>query len=231
MSRQIDSKYAPSDKIAERIRSYFDSQSTLDQQKESLDRLTLLIFQMEVRYISKLVANKYKSDADLDTELLANHVTFEFLDRYLNCHGREMLARLKVEPLLKKMARSIVSNAVRHSRRWCRNPEQDRGDGTRVVQTEFGSRSEDSMSATAIVRIRNPEVENPDDDLRVLCTLPEGQRIDSTLSKLSSGIYRITIEIPKSISKKYSADSIELCMAFKTTRLDEVLRGNARFTW
>lgn len=95
----------------------------------------------------------------------------------------------------------------------------------------FGSRSEDSMSATAIVRIRNPEVENPDDNLRVLCTLPEGQRIDSTLSKLSTGIYRITIEIPKSISKKYSADSIELCMAFKTTRLDQVLFGNARFTW
>ncbi len=76
--------------------------STLDQQKESLDRLTHLIFQMEVRYISKLVANKYKSDADLDTDLLANHVTFEFLDRYLNCHGREMIARLKVEPLLKR---------------------------------------------------------------------------------------------------------------------------------
>ena len=71
----------------------------------------------------------------------------------------------------------------------------------------------------------------PGDDLRVSCTLPDGERIDSTLSKLSAGTYRITIEIPKSISKKYIANSTELSLAFKTTRLDEVLSGKARFTW
>lgn len=95
----------------------------------------------------------------------------------------------------------------------------------------FGSKSEDAISATAIVKLRKPELENPQDDLSVLCSLPDGERVSSTLSKLSTGIYRLNIEIPKSLAKKYSANIAELSLAFKTSRLDEVLIGNSRFTW
>ena len=38
-------------------------------------------------------------------------------------------------------------------------------------------------------------------------------------------------QIVKSLAKKYSANTAELSLAFKTERLDEVLIGNSRFTW
>ena len=95
----------------------------------------------------------------------------------------------------------------------------------------FGSNSEDAISATAIVKLRTQELVNPQDELSVICSLPDGERLSSSLSKLSIGIYRLNIEIPKSLAKKYSANTAELSLAFKTERLEEVLIGNSRFTW
>ncbi len=95
----------------------------------------------------------------------------------------------------------------------------------------FGSKSEGYVSATSIVKLRNVEIEKPQDDLRVACSLPDGKSAVSTLTKLSRGIYRLSGEIPKTIAKEYGNDTVELSVAFKTSNLDEVLIGKARFTW
>jgi len=126
------------DQIRELFRAYLN-QSTPDRKKEALDRLIDSIYRMEVRYISKLVARKSESELDIDD--LANHVTCEFWDSYLIGKRRKIDAEAKVVPLLKKMARSCVNNAVRDGKRTCRHP-----DGTDIVHSDRIDSVEDKRS-------------------------------------------------------------------------------------
>ena len=132
------------DQIVELIRAYIDLLSLPDQQNDALDRLTSSIFRMEVRYISKLVICKWETAVDI--HLLANDVTYEFLDRYLIGQRRNLIAGEHVLPLLKKIARSRVVNAIRDSRRGCRHPDQVMGDGVRFVRLDWLNNVEDTRS-------------------------------------------------------------------------------------
>ena len=132
------------DQIVELIRAYIDLRSLPDQQNEALDRLTDSIFRMEVRYISKLVMCKWETAVDI--HLLANDVTYEFLDRYLIGQSRNFSALDQVSALLKKIARSRVVNAIRDNRRGCRHPDQAMGDGVRFVRLDWITNVEDTRS-------------------------------------------------------------------------------------
>ena len=122
------------DQIVELIRAYIDLRSLPDQQNEALDRLTDSIFRMEVRYISKLVMCKWETAVDI--HLLANDVTYEFLDRYLIGQGCNFSPLDQVLALIKKIARSRVINAIRDNLRVCRHPVQAIWDGVRFVRLE-----------------------------------------------------------------------------------------------
>ncbi|MEQ1831386.1 MAG: hypothetical protein ABL921_35900, partial [Pirellula sp.] len=97
MSYPIDSGNVADDQIVELFRICLGNQGGPDPQREAMNRLTRLIFQMELHYISKVVCNR--PDLGLDTEQLANDATFEFLDCYLIRKHRTVNDIAKVLPL------------------------------------------------------------------------------------------------------------------------------------
>ncbi len=132
------------DRIVELILTYIDLRSSPDQQDKALDRLIDSIFRMQVRYISKLVLSN--AESQLDIQLLANNITYEFLDRYLIGQHRSLNIGEHVLPLLKKIARSRVINAIRDSRRECRHPDRSQADGVRFIHFESMAAVEDTRS-------------------------------------------------------------------------------------
>ena len=123
------------DAIVDCIRAYINLQTLPAVQNEALDRLTDSIFRMEVRYISRLLSRR--SEIEIDIHLLANDVAYDFLDRYLIGQYRNFVAAEHVIPLLKKMARSGVVNAIRDSHRLCRHPDRSQDYGGRIIQLKF----------------------------------------------------------------------------------------------
>ena len=128
------------------IQSYTDLRTLPDLQNEVLDRLTDSIFQFAVGYISRLVVSK--SETAIDIHLLANDATYDFLDRYLISRPWNLNAEMRVLPLLKKIARSKVLNAIRDNRRRCRNPHQAQPDGDRIVHLKSMESVEDTRART-----------------------------------------------------------------------------------
>lgn len=165
------------DDIGVLFRAYMDPSCIGPAKKEALERLLISILRMEVRYISKLAAHKSESQIDIDD--LSNHVTQEFWERYLVGKIRKLGVVAKVVPLLKKMARSFVINAVRDSERLCRHPDETE---TEIVHSDRIESVEDKRS-----------VDQPSDRLQ------SAELVGDLESKLADPnlwpVYRMMIEV------------------------------------
>ena len=95
----------------------------------------------------------------------------------------------------------------------------------------FGSTNNAAVSATAIVRVNATKPGNEVDSISVTCTLPSGKLLESSISKLSNGIFRIELEIQKSEATEFRSSGVDIAMRFKSSTLDELVIGNSRFVW
>ena len=120
--------------IVDLIREWIAQRSLSDHGNKAMCLLTDAIYRMEVSYISRLVVCKVKTG--LDVEQIANDVTYEFLNRYLCQEHVNFIEDVQVVPLLKKIARSMVINAIRNGRRQRRQPYKALGERARFIHLD-----------------------------------------------------------------------------------------------
>jgi len=95
----------------------------------------------------------------------------------------------------------------------------------------FVSKSDLSVTASAIVRTKKGAVMESTDNVEISCMLQSGEPIRACCKRLSDGIYRVELEVTKSAVEEFRNSSTEISMAFKSSLRDEVLKITSRFVW